>query len=120
MGLIFNDEDGIDEKNCMLMYDGSIDFYKMVLETFLKEGTRVLPDLQKFYDADAVEDYRILVHGLKSSAASIGANDYSEVASISNEYIKAGSWDKAKAMHGEVYSGLEELIMLVEVRLGKV
>ncbi|MBQ8955600.1 MAG: Hpt domain-containing protein, partial [Lachnospiraceae bacterium] len=37
-------------------------------------------DIERFYDGEKWEDYRIAVHGLKSSARTIGANELSDIA----------------------------------------
>lgn len=114
---IFEEEDGINEEYCVSIYDNSYDFYMLVLKTFLDESNRNLNDLREKFEADDAEGYRIVVHSLKSSAGSVGANDYAELASRSNEMIKDGNWEAAKEINHEVIDELVALRTLIEIRL---
>ena len=114
---IFMDDDGINEDYCISIYDGSYDFYSLVLKTFLEESKRNLDTLRESFEADDAEAYRIVVHSLKSSAGSVGSESYSQLASRSNELIKAGRWDEAKKLNHEIIDELEALRLLIEIRL---
>jgi response regulator RpfG family c-di-GMP phosphodiesterase/signal transduction histidine kinase len=54
------------------------DFYCEMMETYLNSNK--LADIQKYYEEEDWENYRILVHALKSTSLSIGAADLSEEA----------------------------------------
>ncbi|MBR1524208.1 MAG: response regulator [Lachnospiraceae bacterium] len=64
---------GID--NC-----GDEEAYKEILEVFYETIQERADDIERFYDGEKWEDYRIAVHGLKSSARTIGANELSDMA----------------------------------------
>lgn len=114
---IFDENDGIDEQECLTIYDNSYDFYAAVLKAFVKEGKKIIDGMEQSYRQNSPEDYRILVHGLKSSAASVGCRKLSKLASESNELCKAGDWEGAKKMHEQVSEGLRNLTELIENRL---
>lgn len=114
---LFKDNDGINEDVCLKMYDGSYDFYRIVLETFCKEIGNTLVKMQETFDAKDVENYRISVHGLKGSGASCGAGHLVELATESNALIKEGKWDEAQKFHQPILEELERLMALIPLRL---
>ena len=115
---LFKEDDGIDEDSCLLMYDNSYDFYRLVLQTFLKEITKTVEGLKETYSAKDIENYRILVHGLKGSGASAGATHLVEMATESNALIKEGKWDESVRFHEPILAELERLIRLIPERIG--
>lgn len=112
MGKLFNDSDGFDEDSCLSMYDNSYDFYKLVLETFHKDVERTLAGMKETFAAKDVENYRILVHGLKGAGGSAGATRLVQLATESNDLIKEGNWDEAVKYHEPI---VEELTRIAEV-----
>lgn len=114
---LFKDNDGINEDACLKMYDGSYDFYRIVLETFCKEIGNTFVKMQETFDAKDVENYRISVHGLKGSGASCGAGHLVELATESNALIKEGKWDEAQKFHQPILEELERLMALIPLRL---
>ena len=113
MGRLFKDEDGIDENTCLMMYDNSYDFYKLILESFLNDATRALSGMKETYEAEDTENYRIIVHGLKGTGGSAGAKHLVELATRSNDLIKEGKWEEACAYHDGITKELERLISLI-------
>ena len=105
MGRLFNDSDGFDEDTCLSMYDSKDDFYNLVLHTFLEDAT-----------CD-IENYRILVHGLKGAGGSAGASKLVDLATRSNALIKEGDWDQASQLHEPIIAELERLIRLIPERI---
>ena len=117
MGRLFNDSDGFDEDACLSMYDNSYDFYKLVLNTFLDDATRALKGIKETYDACDIENYRVLVHGLKGAGGSAGASKLVDLATRSNDLIKDGDWDGATKLHEPIIAELERLIRLIPERI---
>ena len=109
--------DGIDEETCLEMYDNNYDFYKLVLDTFCKEIVKTRDGMKETFDANDIENYRILVHGLKGSGGSAGATRLVELATKSNALIKEGNWENAKELHEPIISELTRLIGLVPARI---
>ena len=116
---LFGKEDGIDEESCLLIYDNSYDFYITVLKTFEKEIEKTVISMRTSFDAHEVEEYRILVHGLKGSGGSAGATHLVELATRSNALIKEGKWDEATQYHEPIIKELERLIELIPLRISE-
>ncbi len=114
---LFKENDGIDEEGCLPVYDNSYDFYTMVLKTFAKEIEKTVVGMEETFAEGDIENYRILVHGLKGSGGSAGARHLVEMATDSNALIKEGKWDEAKTYHEEIINELKRLIELIPHRL---
>ena len=110
---LFDPADGIDESTCLAMYDDNYDFYRLILDTFWKEILKTRISLQKTFSEGAIEDYRVLVHGLKGSGGSAGATHLVELATRSNDLIKEGEWESAKELHEPIIEELSRLIELI-------
>ena len=114
---LFNETDGMDEDSCLGMYDNDYDFYKLVLDTFHQDIVRTLNGMKDTYAAGDVENYRILVHGLKGAGGSAGAKRLVELATVSNDLIKAGKLDDAYKLHEPIIDELERLITIIPERI---
>ncbi len=117
MGRLFNDNDGMDEDNCLLMYNSDYSFYKLVLETFREDIIRTLNGMKETYAAKDAENYRILVHGLKGAGGSAGAKHLVEMATESNQLLKDGENEKAYEFHEPILKELERLIEIIPERI---
>ena len=114
---LFDANDGMDEDLCLDMYENDRDFYVLVLETFYKEIIKTADEMKKTFAAKDVEDYRILVHGLKGSGGSVGASHLVEMATKSNSLIKEGKWEESAGLHEPILAELERLITLIPRRI---
>ena len=59
---------------------GDADFYSEMLETFSKQAKEKLPRLKELYTSKSWNEYRIEVHGLKSTSRTVGADILSDMA----------------------------------------
>lgn len=114
---LFNENDGMDEDNCLMIYDNSYDFYKLVLQTFHSEIPKTVKGMKDTYDLPDKEEYRIYVHGLKGSGGSAGAKHLVELATESNALIKEGKWEEASRMHEPILAELARLEKLIPERI---
>lgn len=57
---------------------GDVDFYIELLNDFCNKHSERSADLQRFYEAEGIKDYEILIHAIKSNARMIGANELGE------------------------------------------
>lgn len=117
MGRLFDPSDGFDEDACLSMYDSSYDFYKLVLNTFLDDARRAKEGMEDTYSAGDIENYRIIVHGLKGAGGSVGAKQLVDLATRSNALIKDGEWDSAVKLHKPLIDELERLIKVIPERI---
>ena len=116
---LFGPMDGIDEDTCLDMYDGNSDFYVLVLDTFCKEIARTHSRMKEAFDNEQIEDYRILVHGLKGSGGSAGATGLVALATKSNALIKEGDWNGAKLLHEPIMEEISRLTAMIPERISQ-
>ena len=117
MSRLFNENDGMDEDSCLAMYDNDYDFYKLVLDTFHQDIIRTRDGMKDTFAAKDVENYRIFVHGLKGAGGSAGAKRLVELATVSNDLIKAGNVDEAYKLHQPLLDELDHLITIIPERI---
>jgi CheY-like chemotaxis protein/HPt (histidine-containing phosphotransfer) domain-containing protein len=68
---------GVDTAKGITMTGGKEEFYRRVLELYLKDALERLPRLQTVPEKDALKTFITQVHSLKSASASIGAAELS-------------------------------------------
>lgn len=90
---------------------GSAELYQNVVDVFVQEGRKKLPLIKQNYKAENWTDYIIAVHGLKSSAASIGAIDLSAHA---KEMEFAGKDNNIQLIHEKTDALLQEYVQLLQ------
>ncbi|MBO5551547.1 MAG: response regulator [Lachnospiraceae bacterium] len=79
---------------------GSKEVYRELLATFLDSDS--MSEAQQYYDSRDLENYRITVHGLKSSARYVGADRLSEKAKELEDYSKNGDWSSIDREHANI------------------
>ncbi|MBQ9764688.1 MAG: response regulator [Lachnospiraceae bacterium] len=88
------------------------EFYREVLNTYL--DTNKYQEINESYEKQDWENYRILVHALKSTSNSIGATELSEAAKALEMAAKEDRIDYIKANHEDVMKQYEELLGLLK------
>ncbi len=88
---------GIDYEAGLKNVMGSPEIYKELLETFMESDS--LGQAEQFYRQRNLDDYRITVHALKSSARYIGAGDLSDKAKELEDLARDGDWAGIDAEH---------------------
>ena len=78
-----------------------------MLTTFT-DGKRA-DKIQAAFDADDVKNYQILVHALKSTSLSIGANNLSEQARELELAAKENDTAKIKAKHADLMTAYKKV-----------
>ena len=92
---------GID--NC-----GDEESYIAVLSVYYETIAERADDIERAYNAEKWEDYRILVHALKSSSRTIGANRLADLSEKLEKAAASKETDLIKAETGqllEIYRG---------------
>jgi signal transduction histidine kinase/CheY-like chemotaxis protein len=84
------------------------DTYRSILETYIEEDKT--EDIIKFYEAGNWDDYRILVHAVKSTSLYIGAVPLSEKAKALENACIEENWDYVKANHQEMIENYKSLL----------
>ncbi len=90
----------------------SAELYQNILNVFINEGRKKLPLIKKMYKEEKWEDYIVAVHGLKSSAASIGAM---ELSAHAKEMEFAGKEGNIGLIHEKTDSLLSEYLALLQM-----
>ncbi len=105
--------EGIDKregiKNC-----GSSDLYLNALESFVNAAEENHNKIEKYFKSEAIADYTIKVHALKSSARIIGAMELSKLAESMEKAGDAKNFDAIKmgtprlmSMYMNIFEGLK-------------
>ncbi|MCI8669310.1 MAG: response regulator [Lachnospiraceae bacterium] len=84
------------------------DFYREMLSAYLSTEKR--QDIIDFYEKEDWDNYRILVHALKSASLSIGAKGLSEKARQLEMAAKEEDMDFIREHHGETMQNYETLL----------
>ena len=77
--------------------------YMEVLKIYYESGENRISDFQRYLDIQDYKNYVIAVHGLKSSSASIGAYEFSELA-------KAHEFAGKESRYDFIHNGIDKLI----------
>ena len=89
----------------------STELYQNILMVFINEGRKKLPLIKKLYKEEQWQDYITVVHGLKNSAASIGAM---ELSAHAKEMEFAGKEDNIGLIHEKTDVMLNEYLTLLQ------
>jgi len=107
--------DFLDTETGMAYCCDNEEFYKEMLRTFVAKEKR--EDIKAFYEVRDWENYRILVHALKSTALSIGATDLSEqakqlelAAKEENHYYIDSHHTEAMKEYRRILLGIEDAL----------
>ncbi|MBO4809646.1 MAG: response regulator [Lachnospiraceae bacterium] len=84
------------------------DTYRSILETYIEEDKT--EDIAKFYEGKNWEDYRILVHAVKSTSLYIGAVPLSEKAKALENACIEEDWDYVNANHEDMLGNYKSLL----------
>lgn len=92
--------DFLDWRSGMLFVANNVDLYVEILKEFIHDDRE--QRLTDFLEAKKWEDYRILVHSLKSASRTIGIADLSEEARLLEFACKDGNYEYVEENHGAV------------------
>lgn len=112
-GLAQDEEDicYIDEATGM-SYCGQIkELYEELKRDYVKENR--YEDIKKFYENEDFNNYRIAVHGLKTTSLTIGAKNFSALCKEIEQGVKAGNIDIAHKNHDYLLESYDKLLKLL-------
>ncbi len=103
---------GIENEKIIADLNGNLEFYKVLLNEFLKTYATTENQLDHALEQGELEIAVRLVHSLKSSSAQVGARQLSEVSADLEQKLRQGETDTSlEAFHAELrqlLQGLEE------------
>ena len=88
---------------------GDEDFYLELLTDYADQASDRCAELTSYLGAGNLKDYEILVHSIKSSSKTVGADELSELAKSLEAAARDGDLDYVRQHHDALVSGLEEL-----------
>lgn len=100
---------GLNVDSALVYSCGDEDFYLELLTDYAKQASDRCTELTSYLEAGNLKDYEILVHSVKSSSKTIGADDLSELAKSLEAAARDSDADYVRQHHDALVSGLEEL-----------
>jgi len=100
---------GIDENIFQDLFEGDVDVFKSVLNTFIEKTPSVLNKLSNV-STETLADYTITVHGLKGACATICAEEIRKAAFSLEQKSRAGDLDGVLAENELFIKSVEELL----------
>ena len=91
---------GIDPARGLASCQEDAELYRTVLREYGKSGAEKAEQLQRFYEEGQWKDYSILVHAVKSSSATVGAERLAEEAAKMEAAAKAEDTEVLRGGHG--------------------
>lgn len=91
---------GVHTRSGMQYCRDDMKFYEELLVKFAQNEEHKILEIGDSFDREDLEQYRILVHALKSSAKMVGADSLSEMAKRLEDAAKSDDTDYIKAHHG--------------------
>ncbi len=96
-----------------LLYCGTIENFKDVLKVHATNGPDNIDKIRRLYEEDDMENYTIYIHALKSSMASIGADNLSAMARDMEQAGKEGNREYIDAHHEELMTEYERVVAML-------
>jgi CheY-like chemotaxis protein len=103
------DIEGIRFDKALSLFGGDDDTYLDVLRSYVRNTPQLLDKLGEPAQ-DTLSDYAVVVHGLKSSSRSIGANDISDKALELEIRAKAGDYTSVNEMNEAFISDVRAIV----------
>ena len=94
-------------------------FYRELLTMFVQDAARKETQISEFYKQDDFENYRILVHALKSTAKMIGADELSELAKLAEEAAKRSDLDYIREHQEELLAKYRDVSLQIMKTIDK-
>jgi CheY-like chemotaxis protein/two-component sensor histidine kinase len=109
---------GVDESKVMELYDGDMDIFLPVLRSYLSAIPASLEKMRTV-SAETLADYRVSVHGVKSTSESIGALEARRMAAELEALAKAGDLSGVLAKNGTLLRYVDDLLGNIRIWLAR-
>ncbi len=86
---------------------GKVSFYVETLELYLEETADSERRMGEYLDGEDMENYAVLVHGVKGISRTVGAMELGDFAQDMEYHSKAGDLEYIRQRHGELMECLE-------------
>jgi len=98
----------MDHESALAYCAGNEDFLQEMFAMYADKNC--LDKIRQAYAKEDWENYRILVHSLKSTSRTIGANDMADAATRLDAAVKAGDIGQVRALHDDTMELYEAVI----------
>jgi CheY-like chemotaxis protein len=105
--------ENINTETGMMYCGGMMEFYIEILQTYYTTGCEKITLMKEAFEKKDWENYRVLVHALKSTSLSIGAEQLSEWAKALEMAAKEGNADYIEEHHGETMQLYEDVMKTI-------
>jgi len=109
---------GIDEDRIMELYDGDMEIFLPVLRSYLSVIPATLVKMRSV-SAETLQEYKVGVHGVKSTSESIGAETARKMAAELEALAKKGDLSGILARNQACIDYIEKLLSDIEVWLNR-
>ncbi|MCR5774425.1 MAG: response regulator [Lachnospiraceae bacterium] len=92
----------VDSESGLLYFGGDEEFYKVIVNEYIEEAQKRMPELEQYYSEQDWENYGITVHALKSTSKMIGAIKLSEIALRMENAAKEADVNAIRTEHEEM------------------
>jgi signal transduction histidine kinase/CheY-like chemotaxis protein len=107
--LVHNRIEGLDFQKGLTLFSGDEKFYREIVESWMRTTPPLLERIRECTQ-ETLDDYRILVHGIKSSSYAIGAQAIGEGAQALEKAAKTGNLFFINEYAGEFICAVRKLI----------
>jgi CheY-like chemotaxis protein len=107
---------GVDSEKGLLLYEGEMDIYLPLLRSYALNTPEGL-DKIRAVSRETLPDYTIMVHGLKGTSASIGAEKTREAAFNLEKMAKSGDYDGVMSLNEKFIRDTENLVANIKAWL---
>ena len=104
----------IDKASAMRYSAGDEDLYQEVLKEYCKQEKEYSVKLQKFYDEQEWDEFRIIAHAIKGASLLVGAKNFSEKAKEMEFAVKEDNIEKVQAQGQEFIKTYQQLVKKLE------
>ncbi len=111
--LAFLQDAGINTSSGLMYCAGDQGFYKTMLASFAESAPRNTADMRGFLQSGDWDNYRVLVHALKSTAKMIGADALSAMAKAAEDAAKKSDADYITAHEGELMAQYSQTVQVI-------
>jgi CheY-like chemotaxis protein len=107
---------GVDESKVMDLYDGDMEIFLPVLRSYLSVIPASLEKMRSV-SAETLSDYKVSVHGVKSTSESIGAQEARNMAAELEAFAKAGDLSSVLAKNETLIRHVDDLLGNIRIWL---
>lgn len=104
----------LDRETAMMYCCNSDEMYRELLNSYYEQREKWMTSIPSYIEQEDWENYRILVHSIKSNSMTIGAKSFSEEARKHEFAVKEGNYDLPKKEWKKLLAHYKEVLAQVQ------